>query len=95
MDGQIAPFKAMWPYYPHLLAGNVPRYTSYPTALEFHKGVGSPDLLKALADIGPDDPISLYVHIPYCRHICWYCGCNTGAAGKTQRLTFYLCRLGS
>ena len=77
----------MWPYYPELLTGNVPRYTSYPTAVEFHDGVGGPELLKALDDIGSDDPISLYVHIPYCQQICWYCGCNTGAANKTQRLT--------
>lgn len=80
----------MWPYYPDLLSGNVPRYTSYPTAVEFHDGVGGPELLKALESIGPDEPISLYVHIPYCQQICWYCGCNTGAASKTQRLTSYL-----
>ncbi len=80
----------MWPYYPDLLSGNVPRYTSYPTAVEFHEGVGAPELLEALDAIGPDEPISLYVHIPYCQQICWYCGCNTGAASKTQRLTSYL-----
>ena len=80
----------MWPYYPELLVGNVPRYTSYPTAVEFHDGVGGPELLKALDEIGADDPISLYVHIPYCQKICWYCGCNTGAASKTKRLTSYL-----
>ncbi len=80
----------MWPYYPDLLTGNVPRYTSYPTAVEFHEGVGGPELLKALDAIGLDEPISLYVHIPYCQQICWYCGCNTGAASKIQRLTAYL-----
>lgn len=83
----------MWPYYPDLLAGNVPRYTSYPTAVEFHKGVGGTQLLEALAEIGSDEAISLYVHIPYCQQICWYCGCNTGAAGKTQRLASYLAAL--
>lgn len=83
----------MWPYYPDLLAANVPRYTSYPTAVEFHEGVKGADLDAALAAIGPDDPVSLYVHIPYCQQICWYCGCNTGAAGKTHRLTSYLAAL--
>jgi oxygen-independent coproporphyrinogen III oxidase len=83
----------MWPYYPDLLTGNVPRYTSYPTALEFHENVGGPELLEALDAIGPDEPISLYVLIPYCKQICWYCGCNTGAASKTQRLTSYLAAL--
>ena len=83
----------MWTYHPELLAGNVPRYTSYPTAVEFYEGVGVTELLRALDDIRPETPISLYVHIPYCEQICWYCGCNTGAAGKIQRLTSYLAAL--
>jgi oxygen-independent coproporphyrinogen III oxidase len=83
----------MWPYHPELLAGNVPRYTSYPTAAEFHDGVGAPKMAEALSRIGDDEPVSLYVHIPYCQKICWYCGCNTGAAGRTQRLTSYLSAL--
>lgn len=83
----------MWPYYPDLLAGNVPRYTSYPTAVEFRENVGIPEFEKALDEIGSDDALSLYVHIPYCQQICWYCGCNTGAAGKTHRLTSYLAAL--
>lgn len=80
----------MWPYYPDLLSGNVPRYTSYPTAVEFHEGVGGTQLLEALAEIGSDEAISLYVHIPYCQQICWYCGCNTGATNRRQRLASYL-----
>ncbi len=40
-----------------------------------------------------DTPVSLYLHIPYCREICWYCGCNTGAANRTARLDAYLARL--
>jgi len=79
-----------WTYYPELLATPVPRYTSYPTAAEFHKGVGRAEMEQALADVRADEPISLYVHIPYCHEICWYCGCNTGAANRTQRLTSYL-----
>lgn len=80
----------MWPYYPELLAKPVPRYTSYPTAVEFHSGCGSDDYIQALSDMPSGTPLSLYIHIPYCHSICWYCGCNTGAAGKTQRLTAYL-----
>lgn len=79
-----------WTYHPDLLATPVPRYTSYPTAAEFSDKVGARELEAALAAIGPDQPISLYVHIPYCHEICWYCGCNTGAANKTQRLESYL-----
>ena len=85
--------KCMWTYYPELLATPVPRYTSYPTAAEFHEGVGEADQRAGLEAIGPAEPISLYVHIPYCREICWYCGCNTAAANRSQRLAIYLERL--
>lgn len=80
----------MWSYYPDLLAKPVPRYTSYPTAMEFTDAVGPDDYARALEAIEAATPISLYVHIPFCEQICWYCGCNTGAAGRKQRLTDYL-----
>lgn len=80
----------MWPYYPELLSRPVPRYTSYPTAAEFHEGVGPEDYANALEAVAPGTPLSLYVHIPFCKSICWYCGCNTGAASKAQRMTAYL-----
>lgn len=83
----------MWTYYPDLLAANVPRYTSYPTAVEFSDQVGGEAFAKAVDEIQADAPISLYLHIPYCREICWYCGCNTGAASKEKRLTNYLAAL--
>jgi len=79
-----------WTYYPELLATPVPRYTSYPTAAEFSEAVGRSDMEVALGGIAFDQQISLYVHIPYCHEICWYCGCNTGAANRTQRLAAYL-----
>ena len=78
----------MWPYYPELLARPVPRYTSFPTAAEFTQAVGADDLDEALRQTSGD--VSLYVHIPFCEKICWYCGCNTGAANKRQRLASYL-----
>lgn len=80
----------MWPYYPELLAKPVPRYTSYPTAVEFDSSCGADEYIRALRDMPSGTVLSLYVHIPYCQSICWYCGCNTGAAGKSQRLTAYL-----
>ncbi|TSB01805.1 oxygen-independent coproporphyrinogen III oxidase [Sphingorhabdus contaminans] len=80
----------MWPYYPELLSRPVPRYTSYPTAAEFHEGVGADEYATALRNIAPGTPLSLYLHIPFCEKICWYCGCNTGAASKAQRLAAYL-----
>jgi len=78
----------MWPYYPELLATPVPRYTSYPTAVEFSPAVGAADLDAALRATEGD--ISLYVHIPFCEQICWYCGCNTSAANRRDRLESYL-----
>ena len=83
----------MWSYHADLLIRPVPRYTSYPTAAEFGGTVGPEDMGAALDEIGADAPISLYLHIPYCRTICWYCGCNTGAANRTARLDTYLARL--
>lgn len=79
-----------WNYHPELLATPVPRYTSYPTAAEFTESVGRDEIAQALSGVRADEPLSLYVHIPYCHEICWYCGCNTGAANKTGRLTAYL-----
>ncbi len=78
----------MWPYHPDLLSRPVPRYTSFPTAAEFTDAVDMEDYTHALESA--DGDISLYVHIPFCEKICWYCGCNTGAANRKHRLTSYL-----
>jgi oxygen-independent coproporphyrinogen-3 oxidase len=54
-----------------------PRYTSYPTAVEFHAGVGAEQYVRhlALADRCAADPLSVYVHLPFCEERCAYCGC--------------------
>jgi oxygen-independent coproporphyrinogen-3 oxidase len=81
----------MWPYHPDLLETPVPRYTSYPTAAEFSGEVGQPDLASGLDRV--TGPVSLYLHIPFCEKICWYCGCNTSAANRRDRLESYLIAL--
>lgn len=82
--------RRMWSYYPELLQRPVPRYTSYPTAADFRPTVGPEDMAGALREVGKCTPLSLYVHIPFCEEICWYCGCNTARSNKQSRLTSYL-----
>ena len=80
----------MWTYHSDLLEKPVPRYTSYPTAADFgplEKGLIDKSIERASGDI------SLYLHIPFCETICYYCGCNTGASGKRQRRESYLAAL--
>ncbi|MBB4612434.1 oxygen-independent coproporphyrinogen III oxidase [Novosphingobium taihuense] len=79
---------AGWTYWPELLETPVPRYTSYPTAAEFVEESFEERQRAALQALR--GTVSLYLHIPYCQEICWYCGCNTGAANKSQRLGAYL-----
>ncbi len=80
----------MWTYHPNLLATPVPRYTSYPTAADFGPLEGG-SIERAIAEASGD--ISLYLHIPFCEKICYYCGCNTGASGKRARVESYLAAL--
>ncbi|MGJ8537056.1 MAG: oxygen-independent coproporphyrinogen III oxidase [Parasphingopyxis sp.] len=79
----------MWPYIPELLEQPVPRYTSYPTAAEFEP-VDAGFHEAGFDELAPGAAVSLYAHIPFCEKICWYCGCNTGAANRADRLTAYL-----
>ncbi|MFJ7885024.1 oxygen-independent coproporphyrinogen III oxidase [Pseudomonas sp. NPDC096917] len=74
------------------LAG--PRYTSYPTALQFHDQVSPFDLLHALRDSRKAmRPLSLYVHVPFCANICYYCACNKVITKDRGRAQPYLKRL--
>ncbi|MCE2571044.1 oxygen-independent coproporphyrinogen III oxidase [Motilimonas eburnea] len=66
-----------------------PRYTSYPTALEFAESFGYQDLLQA-AQRYPDRQLSLYVHIPFCHKLCYYCGCNKVITRHQHKADQYL-----
>jgi oxygen-independent coproporphyrinogen III oxidase len=72
---------------------NLPRYTSYPTALAFHPGVGEAEVHAWAAALGPDQRLSVYVHIPFCRQLCWYCGCHTSVPNGYRRIGAYARRL--
>jgi len=80
----------MWPYHPDLLETPVPRYTSYPTAADF--GALDPTAIAGAIERSDCD-VSLYLHIPFCEKICFYCGCNTGASGRRERVESYLAAL--
>jgi coproporphyrinogen III oxidase-like Fe-S oxidoreductase len=67
----------------------VPRYTSYPTAAQFHEGVGAAEQAQALAAIPVGAPVSLYLHVPFCRSICAYCGCTTKATRRDEPVLAY------
>ncbi|MGO1296083.1 MAG: oxygen-independent coproporphyrinogen III oxidase [Vibrio sp.] len=66
-----------------------PRYTSYPTALEFHEAFTSAELDMACTDY-PHRPLSLYIHIPFCHKLCYYCGCNKIVTRHTEKADDYL-----
>ena len=68
---------------------NVPRYTSYPTAPHFGPEVGADVYASWLAGLDPAAPVSLYLHVPYCRAICHYCGCHTKAALRDEPVIAY------
>lgn len=59
------------------LSEAVPRYTSYPTAPHFHSGIDGAVFSGWLREIGAGEEISLYVHIPFCDRLCWFCACHT------------------
>lgn len=69
---------------------NLPRYTSYPTALAFEAAEGEAAPTDWFARTRTGDVISAYVHVPFCRRLCWYCGCHTTVAQEYDRIgAFY------
>ena len=67
MDSQLLPFATQ----------DVPRYTSYPTAVQFQSPFPGETADQWLSALDPEATLSVYVHIPFCRQLCWYCGCHT------------------
>ncbi len=68
----------------------VPRYTSYPTAPHFHAGIDAKVDADWLAALPDDQRLSLYVHVPFCEKLCWYCGCQTRVVNRHGPIEHYL-----
>jgi oxygen-independent coproporphyrinogen-3 oxidase len=71
----------------------LPRYTSYPTAPHFSADIASRDYRAWLSALPATPPGSIYVHIPFCRSMCWYCGCHTTITQKDEPIAGYLAAL--
>src|SRR5437667_6967388 len=70
-----------------------PRYTSYPTADRFTEAFGYRDYLQAVAGLrtrGSTNPLSLYLHIPFCDTVCYYCACNKIVTKNRDKAATYL-----
>ncbi len=72
-----------------------PRYTSYPTAVEFHESFTPQRYLQKLEEAAqhPDEPLSAYVHLPFCRERCSFCGCNVIITQKPGVASEYVTQL--
>ncbi|QFR42857.1 oxygen-independent coproporphyrinogen III oxidase [Sulfurimonas xiamenensis] len=67
-----------------------PRYTSYPTALEFSDAFGYDEYVQKLEQQDPSRPLSLYFHLPFCKNACYFCGCNVVFTSKEDKMLRYL-----
>ncbi len=71
-------------------ARRVPRYTSYPTALQFDQDVDGGVYRQWLEAVPPEAPLSLYLHVPFCDSMCWFCGCHTRVVNAYKPIGLYL-----
>ncbi len=71
----------------------LPRYTSYPTAPHFNAGVDGACYSGWLKALAAGTTTSLYLHVPFCRSMCWYCGCHTTVALRNGPIVDYLAAL--
>src|SRR5690348_1589982 len=72
------------------LSARVPRYTSYPTAPHFHASVDEKTYAGWLSEVPRDATLSLYLHIPFCDTLCWFCGCHTRVVNHYEPIAHYL-----
>lgn len=67
----------------------LPRYTSYPTAVQFGAGIDGAACERWLTALPIDAPVSLYLHVPFCAELCLYCGCHTTVARRHAPVAAY------
>jgi oxygen-independent coproporphyrinogen III oxidase len=68
----------------------IPRYTSYPTAPHFSPAIGPAACRDWMTALDPAARVSLYVHVPFCTSLCWYCGCHTKVPGHDEPIDRYV-----
>ncbi len=73
-----------------LAEAQAPRYTSYPTAPHFSAAVDGAVYRDWLQAMPAETPLSLYLHVPFCHQLCWYCGCHTAVANNYKRIAAYV-----
>ncbi len=73
-----------------LFEARVPRYTSYPTAPVFAPTIGSAFQVECIETLDPAEPVSVYVHIPFCERLCWFCACRTQGTKTLNPVESYL-----
>ncbi len=80
----------MRPEFAEYLTRPVPRYTSYPTAPHFQDSIDAETYASWLGALDNAEPLSLYLHVPFCSKVCWYCGCNMKLAARYSTVSDYV-----